>query len=129
MLKPLLLITTIFFTAYSSAKLDTLPEEFADFGLDNDLTISYGDLDQLLKITVIDLGRSDRGFRKGQSSIGTRTRAHKNNDTALEANRFDYEEVVKANLKTGFRKIRLSLEQVPEQIPLNELVLSEQLAY
>ncbi|URQ91631.1 DUF547 domain-containing protein [Pseudoalteromonas sp. SCSIO 43101] len=125
MLKPLLLITTIFFTAYSSAKLDTLPEEFADFGLDNDLTISYGDLDQLLKITVIDLGRSDRGFRKGQSSIGTRTRAHKNNDTALEANRFYYEEVVKANLKTGFRKIRLSLEQ----IPLNELVLSEQLAY
>lgn len=104
MLKPLLLITAIFFTAHSSAKLDTLPEEFADFGLDSDLTISYGDLDQLLKITVIDLGRSDRGFRKGQSGIGTRTRAHKNNDTALEANRFYYEEVVKADLKTGLKK-------------------------
>ena len=129
MLKPLLLITAIFFTAQTSARLDTLPEEFADFGLDSDLTISYSDLDQLLKITVIDLGRSDRDFRKGQSGIGTRTRAHKNNDTALEANRFYYEEVVKAHLKTALKKIRLSLEQVPEQIPLNELVLSEQLAY
>ena len=58
MLKPLLLITTIFFTAYSSAKLDTLPEEFADFGLDNDLTISYGDLDPKIQYPPEDVANN-----------------------------------------------------------------------
>ncbi|WP_462176914.1 DUF547 domain-containing protein [Pseudoalteromonas gelatinilytica] len=129
MLKQFLLVSAICFATQTSAKLDTLPEEFSDFSLDRDITISYDDLDMLLDMTVIDLGRSDRRFRKSKANIGTRMRAHKNNDTALEANRFFYEEVTTSKLKEGFHKVRVSLEKVPDQVPLNALVLDEQLAY
>lgn len=129
MLKQLLLIAFAFNSLAAYAKIDKIPEEFADFSLNRDIQISYEDLDRLLKMTVIDMGRSDRSARKSQSSIGTRMKSHKNNDTALEANRFLFEGVTQSEIKDGFHKIRVSLEKVPSEISLNELSLDEQLAY
>jgi len=129
MFKQLLLIAFTFCSLSSYAKINELPEEFSDFSLNRDIRISYEDLDNLLEITVLDMGRSDRSSRKSQSSIGTRMKSHKNNDTALEANRFLFEAVSKSEIKDGFHKIRISLEKVPDEISLNELSLDEQLAY
>ncbi|WP_217874453.1 DUF547 domain-containing protein [Pseudoalteromonas shioyasakiensis] len=129
MLKQLLLIAFTFCSLSSYAKINELPEEFSDFSLNRDIKISYEDLDNLLEITVLDMGRSDRSSRKSKSSIGTRMKSHKNNDTALEANRFLFEAVTKSEIKDGFHKIRVSLEKVPDEISLNELSLDEQLAY
>jgi len=129
MLKQLLLIAFTFCSLSSYAKINELPEEFSDFSLNRDIKISYEDLDNLLEITVLDMGRSDRSSRKSKSSIGTRMKSHKNNDTALEANRFLFEAVSKSEIKDGFHKIRISLEKVPDEISLNELSLDEQLAY
>ncbi|MBC7009225.1 MULTISPECIES: DUF547 domain-containing protein [unclassified Pseudoalteromonas] len=129
MIKQLLLIAFTFCSLSSYAKINELPEEFSDFSLNRDIRISYEDLDNLLEITVLDMGRSDRSSRKSQSSIGTRMKSHKNNDTALEANRFLFEAVSKSEIKDGFHKIRISLEKVPDEISLNELSLDEQLAY
>ena len=129
MIKQLLLIAFTFCSLSSYAKINELPEEFSDFSLNRDIRISYEDLDNLLEITVLDMGRSDRSSRKSQSSIGTRMKSHKNNDTALEANRFLFEAVTKSEIKDGFHKIRVSLEKVPDEISLNELSLDEQLAY
>ncbi|WP_149982802.1 DUF547 domain-containing protein [Pseudoalteromonas rhizosphaerae] len=132
MLKYIVLIAGIYnsISAVSAAQdFYQLPDEFSDFSLNRDITVSYDDLDALLELTVIDLGKSDRSKRNSQSSIGTRMKAHKNNDTALEANRFYFEEVTKSSLKDGFHKIRVSLESLPDEISLNELSLDEQLAY
>ncbi|MCG9709679.1 DUF547 domain-containing protein [Pseudoalteromonas shioyasakiensis] len=129
MFKQLLLIAFTFCSLSSYAKINELPEEFSDFSLNRDIKISYEDLDNLLEITVLDMGRSDRSSRKSKSSIGTRMKSHKNNDTALEANRFLFEAVTKSEIKNGFHKIRVSLEKVPDEISLNELSLDEQLAY
>ncbi|KPM75338.1 DUF547 domain-containing protein [Pseudoalteromonas sp. UCD-33C] len=129
MFKQLLLIAFTFCSLSSYAKINELPEEFSDFSLNRDIKISYEDLDNLLEITVLDMGRSDRSSRKSKSSIGTRMKSHKNNDTALEANRFLFEAVTKSEIKDGFHKIRVSLEKVPDEISLNELSLDEQLAY
>ena len=111
------------------ADLKELPEEFSDFSLNRDITVSYDDLDTLLSFTVIDTGASDRSKLNSQASIGTRMKSHKNNGTALEANRFFFEEVTKSEIKDGFYKIRVSLESLPNEISLNELSLDEQLAY
>jgi len=129
MFKQLLLIAFTFCSLSSYAKINELPEEFSDFSLNRDIKISYEDLDNLLELTVLDMGRSDRSSRKSKSSIGTRMKSHKNNDTALEANRFLFEAVTKSEIKDGFHKIRVSLEKVPDEISLNELSLDEQLAY
>lgn len=129
MFKQLLLIAFTFCSLSSYAKINELSEEFSDFSLNRDIKISYEDLDNLLEITVLDMGRSDRSSRKSKSSIGTRMKSHKNNDTALEANRFLFEAVTKSEIKNGFHKIRVSLEKVPDEISLNELSLDEQLAY
>ncbi|KPZ71219.1 DUF547 domain-containing protein [Pseudoalteromonas sp. D15MCD-2] len=129
MFKQLLLIAFTFCSLSSYAKINELPEEFSDFSLNRDIKISYEDLDNLLEMTVIDMGKSDRSSRKSQSSIGTRMKSHKNNDTALEANRFFFEGVSKSEIKDGFHKIRVSLEKVPSEVSLNDLSLDEQLAY
>ncbi|TGV20929.1 DUF547 domain-containing protein [Pseudoalteromonas sp. MEBiC 03607] len=129
MIKQLLLITFTFCSLSAFAKIDKLPEEFSDFSLNRDIKVSYEDLDALLEITVLDMGMSDRSSRKSQSSIGTRMKSHKNNDTALEANRFLFESVSQSEIKDGFHKIRISLEKLPDEVSLNELSLDEQLAY
>lgn len=129
MKKQIILILFTICSFSGVAKLNTLPEEFNDFSLNRDITVSYEDLDALLELTVIDLGRSDRSKRKSQASTGTRMKSHRNNDTALEANRFFFEQVTKSSLKNGFHKIRVSLEKLPDELSLNELSLDEQLAY
>ena len=129
MFKQLLLIIFTFCSLPLQAKINEIPKEFSDFSLNRDIKISYEDLDNLLEMTVIDMGMSDRSSRKSQSSIGTRMKSHKNNDTALEANRFYFEGVTKSEIKDGFHKIRVSLEKVPSEVSLNDLSLDEQLAY
>ncbi|XQF89893.1 hypothetical protein ACOBV8_14685 [Pseudoalteromonas espejiana] len=54
--KWLLLIFTAF-SCVALAKTESLPKEFSDFSIKNDISVSYDDLDQLLKLTVIDTGR------------------------------------------------------------------------
>ena len=128
MIKCLLLIIAIVFIPVKAEEF-SLPEEFSDFGLNRDISISYEDLDQLLELTVIDMGLSDRTILKPIVGNGTRLRSNRDRDTALEANRFYFEEVVKSDIKLGFKVIRQSLEKVPEEVPLNALTLDEQLAY
>lgn len=127
--KWLLLIFTAF-SCVAIAKTESLPEEFSDFSIKNDISVSYDDLDQLLKLTVIDTGRSDRKkASKSKALIGTKMRSSKKKNTKNEANRFFFEEVSKSEISKGFNKIRVSLEKLPNEVALNNLSLNEQLAY
>lgn len=100
MIKCLLLIIAIVFIPVKAEEF-SLPEEFSDFGLNRDISISYEDLDQLLELTVTDMGLSDRTILKPIVGNGTRLRSNRDRDTALEANRFYFEEVVKSDIKLG----------------------------
>ncbi|ATC82772.1 DUF547 domain-containing protein [Pseudoalteromonas agarivorans] len=123
----LLCLTT---SGFAFAGVEGLPKEFADFSINNDITVSYDDLDQLLKLTVLDTGRSDRKkASKSQALIGTKMRSSRKKNTKNEANRFFFEEVSKSEISEGFNKIRISLESLPNEIALNNLSLNEQLAY
>ncbi|MEL0603193.1 DUF547 domain-containing protein [Pseudoalteromonas undina] len=123
----LLCLTT---SGFAFAGVEGLPKEFADFSINNDITVSYDDLDQLLKLTVLDTGRSDRKkASKSQALIGTKMRSSRKKNTKNEANRFFFEEVSKSEISEGFNKIRVSLENLPNAIALNNLSLNEQLAY
>ncbi|MEO2266642.1 DUF547 domain-containing protein [Pseudoalteromonas sp. YIC-656] len=125
----LLVVGSLLSPAFVQADEKELPDVFQGFTWNSQITISYDDLDALLDATVLDVGMSDRSSAKSSSTIGTRMRSSKNNDTAFEANRFIFEELKNSSVKDAFHDIRVSLEQVPSEISLSELKLQEQLAY
>ncbi|WP_278405505.1 DUF547 domain-containing protein [Pseudoalteromonas ruthenica] len=107
----------------------TLAQAFGGFKWNSQFEVAYDDIDQLLAMTVVNTGMSDRSRLKSEQTIGTRMTSGRNKATALEANRFYFEGVKKSDLKLALTKIRESLENLPQEMPLSELNKKEQLAY
>ncbi len=108
-----------------------VPEPFWDFDPGSNLTINYEDVDSVLSAMVIDVGRSSREkLPPQQAHTGTRLRTKVKRETAGEGNRF-YFETFEDNeeYKQYLRNVRLSLEGIPTQMPLEKFSREEQLAY
>lgn len=106
-------------------------EEFEGDTPGSDYTISYDDLDALLKATVLFTANSKRGKAgKSVARTGTRLKANVDRLTINEGNRF-YFEAFKDNeeLRNVLSNIRSSLEAVPSEVKLSAFSKSEQLAY
>lgn len=131
--KILALFTIGFFvlTGLASAASSTVPEPFQGFDPDSKYKIDYGDLTNLLRTVVVDVGRSTREKAAPSSAkTGTRMKVSVKRSTVNEANRF-YFETFKNNeeaqqLLLGIQK---SLEEIPTEASLAYFSRDEQLAY
>jgi hypothetical protein len=115
----------------SNAATPTVPEPFRGFDANSKYTISYEDLTAALDTVVVDTGRSTREVAAPSSSqIGTRMKVSVKRSTVNEANRFYYEifknDQEARQLLLGIQK---SLEQIPNEAPLEYFSRDEQLAY
>lgn len=109
-----------------------VPEPFQRFNAASTYTIKYGDLDGLLRASVVNTGRSTR--EKAEPAVaktGTRMKqTGVKRSTVTEGNRFMYE-AFKANEENLelLGAIRNSLEKIPAEVPLEYFSRDEQLAY
>lgn len=115
----------------ANAAMSEVPEPFQSFDADSPHKINYDDLTNLLKIVVVDVGKSRREkAAPSQAATGTRMTNKVKRTTANEGNRFYYEtfadnEEARA-LLVGIQK---SLEQLPLEVSLEYFSRDEQLAY
>lgn len=113
------------------AAASEVPEPFQGFDVDSKYTIDYSDLTDILKIAVVDVGRSTREkAAPTHAATGTRMKTSVKRTTMNEGNRFYYEtfdnnEEAQAVL-IGIQK---SLEEVPTGASLEYFNRDEQLAY
>ena len=117
--------------ARAQEPLTSVPEPFQRFDPASPFAISYADLDVLLKMMVVDVGRSNRDKADPtQAKVGTRMKMSVNRSTISEGNRFYFEEF-KGNEDNQklLLAMRSSLEQIPSEVPLEYLSRNEQLAY
>ena len=127
----LLLAAMASFGAWAQEPLASVPEPFQRFDPKSPFVINYADLDVLLKMMVVDVGRSSRERADPtQAKVGTRMKMSVNRSTISEGNRFYFEEF-KGNEDNQklLLSMRTSLEQLPNEVPLEYLSRSEQLAY
>lgn len=135
MIKRILTHTSTIFliiASISSATADesVIPAPFRGNTPDSKLTINYDDVDTLLKASVLKMGKSQRTTASASSaSIGTRMKTNINKLTALEGNRFYYEGFKNDEQKNLLRDIRVSLENLPNEVSLKDFSNEEQLAY
>ncbi len=118
-------------TPVIAAAESTVPEQFQKFDPDSKYTISYADLNAILKKVVVDVGRSSREkAAPTQAKTGTRTRANVKRSTIKEGNRF-YFEIFSDDAETTqlLLDIQKNLEGVPAEAPLEYFSRDEQLAY
>ncbi len=117
--------------AATEAANSAVPEPFQGFDDASKYTINYDDLTNILKVAVVDVGRSSREkAAPSQSATGTRMKTSVKRSTVSEGNRFYYETF--AQNEEGRKlliAIQKSLEQVPSQAPLKHFTRDEQLAY
>jgi hypothetical protein len=108
-----------------------IPDPFWDFNPESNFTINYADVDAILGAMVVDTGRSTREkLPPTSASTGTRLQTKVKRTTANEGNRFYFEEFVDDDdYKEMLKELRLTLEQIPEQLPLEHFHREEQLAY
>ncbi|MBZ9612023.1 DUF547 domain-containing protein [Rheinheimera maricola] len=108
-----------------------LPEVFQGDTPGSEYSISYDDLDALLKATVLYTGNSNRQKAgKSVARTGTRMKANVDRLTVNEGNRFYFEAFKdNAELRQILAAIRTSLQQVPAEVKLSAFSKSEQLAY
>jgi len=125
----LLICATFLCTLNVSAK-QNIPMPFQGEDASSKFTISYDDLDDLLKASVLKTGKSHRvKAKKAKASIGTRMKTKVNKLTANEGNRFYFEGFKGEQQKELLSKIRHSLEKLPTDAPLKYFTKDEQLAY
>jgi hypothetical protein len=115
----------------ANASDSAVPEPFQKFDDNSKYTINYDDLTNLLKTVVVDVGRSTRQKAEPtQAATGTRMKASVKRTTVNEGNRFYYETFDNneeaQQLLVGIQK---SLEQLPDEAPLEYFSRQEQLAY
>ena len=127
----LLLAAMVSFGAWAQEPLASVPEPFQRFDPKSPFVINYADLDVLLKMMVVDVGRSSRERADPtQAKVGTRMKMSVNRSTISEGNRFYFEEFKgNADNQKLLLSMRTSLEQLPNEVPLEYLSRSEQLAY
>jgi hypothetical protein len=129
----LFLLTFLSLPAVAAAEstLSSVPEPFQGHNPGSIYTIGYADLDALLKVMVIDVGRSNREkAAPTQPKIGTKMKLNVKRSTINEGNRFYFEEFEE---NEEYRKLletmRDSLEEIPSVVPLEYFSRDEQLAY
>jgi len=117
--------------AWAQEPLASVPEPFQRFDPKSPFVINYADLDVLLKMMVVDVGRSSRERADPtQAKVGTRMKMSVNRSTISEGNRFYFEEFKgNADNQKLLLSMRTSLEQLPNEVPLEYLSRGEQLAY
>lgn len=133
------MVTKVFFAlltlflctvSYADTRDSHLPKEFQGATWDSKYNILYDDLTQLLKVSVIDMGRSKKKrLKSSQASIGTRMKSSRNAYTALESNRFYFEAYRDDKSRAMLTKIRKSLEFLSQELPISSFSEKEQLAY
>lgn len=105
-------------------------KKFSQYDNSSNYIIQYKDVDLILDAAVLYVGKSSRQkARKSKQNIGTRFKNKKKRLTALEGNRFFYEEFKTPEKVNLITKIRKSLEQLPTDSPLALFSKKEQLAY
>jgi hypothetical protein len=114
----------------SHAAASDVPEPFQGFDETSEFAIDYSDLTALLRMVVVDVGRSTRRVAQPSADVtGTRMKS-KIKMTANEGNRFYFETFKKEEASQEFlRGIQSSLEQLPTEAPLEHFSRDEQLAY
>lgn len=117
--------------AFSAFANNAVPEPFRGHNPDSTFTIQYGDVDAILRTMVVDVGRSTRKKApEVRAKTGTRMRNKVQRETATEGNRFYFEEFQNnEELQAMLQQVRLSLEAIPSQVPLEHFNRTEQLAY
>lgn len=92
--------------------------------------IDFGNVEDLLNSSVIDMGISKRLMAKRSSSpIGSHLKQAVNARTDNEGNRFAYELFREENQREKLRNLLAELVDLPQQIPLCSYNKQEQLAY
>ncbi|MBL4940739.1 MAG: DUF547 domain-containing protein [Colwellia sp.] len=123
-------LTALIFCSISNAEDSHLPEAFQGDTWNSKYEILYDDLTQLLQVSVVDTGLSNKKkLKSSRANIGTRMKSNRKAHTALEANRFYFEAYRDDQSKERLTKIRKSLEYVSQELPLSSLTEKEQLAY
>lgn len=108
-----------------------VPEAFQGSNENSKYTISYNDLTDILKLAVVDVGRSDREVAAPRrAATGTRMKTSVKRTTINEGNRFFFE-TFDSNKDTQklLIGIQKSLESLPDEAPLKYFSRDEQLAY
>lgn len=113
-----------------SATESDVPEVFKGQDQSSTFSIAYDDFDKILTESVWDLGRSDRAIApKPMPITGSKLAILVKRKTAMEGNRFYFQNFHDEKMKLAVTKIRSSLEQVPSEVSLSEFNRNEQLAY
>lgn len=117
--------------AVASDRTATVPEPFRGHDPDSKFTINYDDVDAILKVMVVDVGRSLRKKApEPKAKTGTRMKTQVSRTTMYEGNRFHFEEFENnEEFRQGLHSIRKSLEAIPGRLPLEHFNRTEQLAY
>ncbi len=109
----------------------TVPEPFQRFNASSKYTISYTELNAVLKKAVVDVGWSKREKAEPvRAKTGTRMKANINRSTINEGNRFYYEAFGgDEEAQQVLLNIQNQLEGIPAEAPLEYFSRDEQLAY
>jgi len=122
-------ILTVFELANAAGS--EVPEPFQPFDDSSKYAINYDDLTSILKIVVVDVGKSTRErAAPSTAATGTRMKSSVKRSTANEANRFYYETFNNnEEAQQALKAIQTSLEQLPLEVSLEYFSRDEQLAY
>ena len=115
----------------AAATLSEVPAPFRGFDSTSTYQINYSQLNALLKMTVVDVGRSTREVADPtRAATGTRMKANVQRSTTNEGNRF-YFEIFNGDdeAEKALQDIRDDLAALPSQAPLQFFNRNEQLAY
>ena len=119
-------------TAVSAIAAETqVPEPFRKFDPASKYSIKYDDLNYVLKMSVVDVGRSTRDQAPAVAApTGTRMKANVKRATVQEGNRF-YFELYRDDPEAREMMVAIqeSLEYIPSEAPLEYFNRDEQLAY
>lgn len=124
------LISACLISINANALSDKTFKKFSQHDNSSEFIIKYDDVDLILDMSVLYVGHSIRAkAKKDESTIGTRFRNKSKPLTALEGNRFFYEEYkTPAKIKL-IENVRKSLEYLPTVSPLELFTKNEQLGY
>lgn len=125
-------VFVVLFTAANFAFANNdVPEPFRGHNSEATFKIQYDDVDAILRTMVVDVGRSTRKKApEVRAQTGTRMRNKVQRETATEGNRFYFEEFKdNEGFQDMLHQVRLSLESIPNQVPLEKFNRTEQLAY
>ena len=121
-----LLASTVAFAVDSQ-----VPEPFQGFDATSKHRITYDDLNNALKLIVVDAGRSNREIAESpQAKTGSRMKVKVSRTTINEGNRVYYE-IFRDDESAGqvLQDIQKTLEGLPTEAPLIYFSRDEQLAY